>query len=55
MRLSEKELKFFRNILVHRSSYRGVECLGNRSWEPWMEATLQKLTDELYPQEFDLI
>ena len=54
MRLTEKELKMFRNTLLARRIYRDTEVpLGARIWEPWMEGTLSKLTDELYPQEFD--
>jgi len=56
MRLTEKELKMFRNILLARRAYRDTEVpLGARIWEPWMEGTLAKLTDELYPQEGDQI
>ena len=54
MRLTKNELKMFRNILLARRAYRDSDIpLGARIWEPWMEGTLTKLTDELYPQEFD--
>lgn len=56
MKLTKTELVFFRNQLLHRSSYKGMEIhLGAKSWEDWMEGTLQKLTDELYPIEGDPI
>lgn len=56
MRLTEKELKLFRNTLLARRAYRDSDIpLGARIWEDWMEGTLAKLTDELYPQEGDLI
>jgi hypothetical protein len=54
MRLTEKELKLFRNNLLAKRAYRNTEVpFGDCIWEPWMEGTLAKLTDELYPQEFD--
>ena len=56
MRLTEKELKLFRNNLLAKRALRDTETpLGAVIWESWMQGTLTKLTDELYPQEGDQI
>tara|TARA_R100000988_G_scaffold100261_1_gene70528 strand:- start:626 stop:778 length:153 start_codon:yes stop_codon:yes gene_type:complete len=48
MRLTTRELMFVKNILMTRRSYKyTVAPLGVQSWEPWMEALLTKVTDEL--------
>ena len=54
MRLSTKELAWIRNNLLASRSYRHTNIpMKVTMWEPWKEAFLQKITDELYPQEFD--
>lgn len=56
MRLSTKELEWVRSNLLAARAYRGTDVpLGAKIWEPWKEVFLQKITDELYPQEFDRI
>lgn len=56
MKLTTNELKLFRNVILARKSFATTEVsLGANVWEPWMESTLAKLTDELYPQEFDVL
>ena len=56
MKLTTNELTLFRNILLSRRALATSELPGQaRVWEPWMESTLRKVTDELYPQEFDVI
>ena len=56
MKLTTNELKLFRQYLLAKRAYRPTQVpLGTRVWEDWMEGTLSKLTDELYPQEFDQI
>lgn len=54
MRLTEKELILFRNNLLATRSLRHADT-STLLWEPWMEHTLRKITDELYPQEMDLL
>ena len=48
MKLSNKELKYIQNTLLSKKAYRhtSIPCLAT-VWEPWMEAFLQKVTDEL--------
>ncbi len=56
MRLSQKELQYIRNNLLAARAYRNTLVpLRSKLWEPWQEAFLNKITDELYPQEFDQI
>ncbi|AGA17882.1 hypothetical protein P60_gp20 [Synechococcus phage P60] len=56
MRLTAKELTLFRNHLLAKRAYANADIpLGYKVWEPWMKGTLQKLEDELYPQEGDPI
>ena len=56
MKLTTNELKLFRNVLLSRRALRDSPApLAASPWEEWMEGTLNKLTDELYPQEFDQI
>ena len=56
MRLTTNELRLFRNTLLAKQALRDTELpFGARVWEDWMQGTLNKLTDELYPQEFDQI
>lgn len=56
MKLTTNELKLFRNFILSRRSFRDSQLpLGTIVWEDWMEGTLEKLTDELYPQEADVI
>ena len=56
MKLTTNELKLFRDFILARKSFAAAEVsLGPNVWEPWMESTLDKLTDELYPQEFDVV
>lgn len=54
MRLSTKELEWVRNHLLSARALRNTSIpLRATVWEPWKEVFLQKITDELYPQEFD--
>jgi hypothetical protein len=54
MRLSQQELEWVRNNLLAARSLRNTSIpLRATVWEPWKEGFLQKITDELYPQEFD--
>ena len=54
MRLTTTELKWIRNNLLAARSYRYTNVpLKVVLWEPWKEGLLKKITDELYPQEFD--
>ena len=48
MTLTEKERRFFINILKWRRYYRNTEVPGgvNTTWEPWMQSTLDKLLNE---------
>lgn len=55
MRLTTDELKLFRDVLLARKSYYSTVSENSLIWQEWMEGTLDKLTDELYPQEFDVI
>ena len=56
MRLSKKELEWVRNGLLAARSLRNTSIpLRATVWEPWKEAFLSKITDELYPQEMDQI
>ena len=56
MKLTTNELTLFRNYLLSKRAYAPTDIpLGYRVWEPWMNGTLQKLEDELYPQEGDPI
>ena len=56
MKLTTNELRLFRNYILAKRAYRGADLpLNARVWEDWMGATLDKLTDELYPQELDQI
>ena len=56
MKLTTNELKLFRQYLLAKRAYRSTEIpFGAKVWEPWMDGTLSKLTDELYPCEFDQI
>ena len=56
MKLTTNELRLFRQYLLAKRAYRNTPVpLGSRVWEEWMSGTLDKLTDELYPQEFDQI
>ena len=55
MRLTTNELKLFREVLLARKSYYSTVSQNATVWEEWMQGTLDKLTDELYPQEFDVI
>lgn len=48
MRLTEREMKLFLGYLKQRRMYRPTTIpLGASVWEPWMDTTIQKLTDEL--------
>ena len=56
MKLSQKELEWVRNNLIAARAYRFTNVpLRANIWEPWKEAFLSKITDELYPQEMDQI
>lgn len=56
MRLSQKELEWVRNGLLAARALRNTSIpLRATVWEPWKEAFLTKITDELYPQEMDQI
>ena len=56
MKLTENELRLFRNTLLARRAYRNTAIpLGAKPWEDWMQGTLDKLTDELYPCELDQV
>ena len=56
MKLTTNELTLFRNYLLSKRAYRDSELpLQSRVWEEWMDGTLDKLTDELYPCEGDQI
>jgi len=56
MKLTEKELTLFRNYMLSKRAYANTDIpLGYRVWETWMNGTLQKLEDELYPIEGDRI
>ena len=56
MRLSKKELEWVRNGLLAARSLRNTSIpLRATVWEPWKEAFLSKINDELYPQEMDQI
>lgn len=48
MRLTDKEITLFLGYLKAKRMYRGCKpALGAEVWQPWMEGTIQKLTDEL--------
>ncbi len=52
MTFTENELRLFRGVLLARRAYRDTPVpLGAQPWEEWMQATLDKLTDELYIAE----
>ena len=54
MRLTTTELKWIRNNLLAARAYRHTNvAMKVTLWEPWKEGFLKKITDELYPQEFD--
>lgn len=56
MKLTTDELKLFRNILLSRRALASSSLpISANVWEDWMYGTLDKVTDELYPQEFDQI
>ena len=56
MKLSQKELEWIRNGLLAAYSLRNTSLpLRASVWEPWKEAFLNKITDELYPEEMDQI
>ena len=56
MKLTTNELELFRNYILAKRAYRNTPIpLQPRVWEGWMEGTLNKLTDELYPIEGDQI
>ena len=56
MKLTTNELELFRNFLLSRRALRDTDLPGAAIlWEPWMQGSLDKLTDELYPQEADVI
>ena len=56
MTLTTNELRLFRNTLLSKRALRDTELPQRaRVWEPWMQATLDKLTDELYPQGIDQV
>ena len=56
MKLSQKELEWIRNGLLAAYSLRNTSLpLRATVWEPWKEAFLNKITDELYPEEMDQI
>ena len=56
MKLNTNELKLFREVLLARRSLADTDLPGKSLlWQPWMEGTLSKVTDELYPVEFDVI
>jgi hypothetical protein len=48
MKLTTRELKLFITFLQVKEMYRYIDPT---LWQPWMEDTLQKLTDELAPHE----
>lgn len=48
MTLNEHELRLFIGYLRQRRMYKPTQpVLGYTVWEPWMEDTLDKLTNEL--------
>ena len=56
MKLTTKELSWVRNNLLSERSFRNQQLPCNAViWEEWMEPFLKKITDELYPQEFDQV
>ena len=56
MHLSKKELEWVRNGLLATRALRNTSIpLRATVWEPWKEAFLNKITDELYPEEMDQI
>ena len=56
MKLTTNELRLFRNSILAKRAFRDTELpQGARLWEDWMQSTLDKLTDELYPCEGDQI
>jgi len=48
MRLTDREIECFLGHLKAKRLYRNtpIPC-GAKVWEPWMDTTIQKLTDEL--------
>ena len=56
MKLTFNELKLFRNYLVAKRAHAKTSIpMGAKVWEDWMHGTIQKLEDEMYPQEADPI
>ena len=56
MKLTTNELQLFRQCILAKRAYRNTDIpLKPRVWEEWMQSTLDKLTDELYPCEGDQI
>ena len=56
MRLSKKALEWVRDGLLAARALRNTSIpLRATVWEPWKEASLSKITDDLYPQEMDQI
>jgi len=55
MKLTTNELQLFRSVLLARKSFASQVSDNPLVWEEWMQGTLDKVTDELYPQEFDVI
>ena len=52
MKLSHKELEWIRNNLIAVRAYRHTNVpLRANIWEPWKEAFLKKITDEMLPNE----
>ena len=50
MRLTTDELQLFRGVLLSRRAFRDTEVnLNANPWQEWMQGTLDKITDELYP------
>ena len=48
MKLTDREITLLLGYLKARRMYRGCKpALGAEVWQPWMEGTIQKLTDEL--------
>ena len=56
MKLTTNELQLFRQCILAKRAFRNTDIpLKPHIWEEWMQSTLDKLTDELYPCEGDQI
>ena len=55
MRLTTDELQLFRGVLLSRRAYRDTKVpLNANPWQEWMQGTLDKITDELYPDAIEI-